>query len=111
MRPSDHDLELEELDERATSRLLAADTFDASAFRSLIDYLSEKAEAIKGEHVVSKQVLGSLRTAASAIRSRAAYVQQAKDNLALADECEMLLDLMIVGESPRDRVPGVARIV
>lgn len=111
MKPSDHDLELEELDRRATSRLLTADTFDLSAFRSLLGYLSEKAEAIKGEHVISKQVLGSMRAAASAIRSRATYVQQAHDNLGLAAEFDILLDLMIIGESPQDRVPGVPRIV
>ncbi len=111
MKPSDHDLELEDLDRRATGRLLAADTFDASAFRSLIDYLSGKAEDIKGENVISKQVLGSLRTAASAIRSRSDYLQQVRENLGLADEFEMLLDLMIISESPQDRVPGVPRII
>lgn len=111
MKPSDYDLELEELDRRATSRLLTAEAFAVSAFRALLDYLSEKAEAVKGEHVISKQVLGSLRNAASVIRSQAPYVQQARENLVLADEFEMLLDLMIIGESPRDRVPGVPRVI
>ena len=111
MKPSDYDLELEDLDRRSTDRLLAAEVFDGAAFAALNDYLSRKAEAIKVEHVISKQVLGSLRNAASAIRNLAPHVPQARENLALADEFEMLLDLMIIGESPQDRVPGVPRII
>jgi hypothetical protein len=111
MGPSDYDLELEELDKHATSRLLMSASFDASAFARLRDYLSCKAEAIRDEHVISKQVLGSLRNAASAIRNQAAYVSEARKNLALADEFDMLLDLMVIGETPRDRVPGVPRII
>jgi hypothetical protein len=111
MKASDYDLELEELNRRATSRLIMEETFDGSAFAALTDYLSQKAEAVKDEHVISKQVLGSLRKAAAAIRNQAPYVPQARENLALAGEFEMLLDLMIIGESPRDRAPGVPRIV
>ena len=111
MKPSDYDPELEELDRLATSRLLTSQSFDATAFAALREHLSRKAEAVKDEHVISKQVVGSLRNAASAIRNQAPYVLQARKNLALADEFEMLLDLMIIGESPGDRVPGVPRIV
>ncbi|KTE41452.1 MULTISPECIES: hypothetical protein [unclassified Sphingopyxis] len=111
MKASDYDLELEDLNRRATIRLLASESFDATAFAALKDYLSGKAEAIKSEHVVSKQVLGVLRDASKAIRNQAPYVPQARDNLSLADEFEMILDLMIIGESPSDRIPGVPRII
>jgi len=56
------------------------------------------------------QVLGSMRKAASAIRDGAPYVPQTRENLALVDEFEMLLDLMIIGESPGHHIPGVPRI-
>ena len=44
-------------------------------------------------------------------RKTVGYVPQARENLALADEFEMLLDLMIIGENTRGRAPGVPRIV
>jgi hypothetical protein len=60
MTPGNFDPQLEELDRRATLRLLAAETFDVGAFAELWEYLSQKAEAIKRDYVISKQVLGSL---------------------------------------------------
>jgi hypothetical protein len=111
MTPRDFDPDLQDLDRGATERLLASESFDAAAFRALFDHLSRKAEAIKDDYFISKQVLGSLRNAASAIRNQAPFVPLARDNLALADQFEMLLDLMIIGESPANRVPGVPRIV
>jgi hypothetical protein len=111
MTPRDFDPDLQDLERGATERLLASESFDTAAFRALLDHLSRKAEAIKDDYVISKQVLRSLRNAASAIRNQAPYVPLARDNLVLADKFEMLLDLMIIGESPADRVPGVPRIV
>lgn len=111
MTPRDFDPQLDELDQRATLRLLAAETFDISAFTDLWDYLSQKAEVIKRDYVISKQVLGSLRNAANAIRNQAPYVPLARENMALADKFEMLMDLMIIGESPSDRIPGMPRII
>ncbi|MCL9998342.1 MAG: hypothetical protein NBV68_03085 [Erythrobacter sp.] len=111
MTPSNFDPQLEELDRRATLRLLTAETFDAGAFAELWEYLSQKAEAIKRDYVISKQVLGSLRNASTAIRNQAPYVPLARENIELADRFEMLLDLMIIGDSPADRTPGVPRII
>jgi len=92
-------------------RLLASDSFDLAAFDALYNYLGQKAEALKSEYVISKQVLSCLRNASKAIRNQAPHVAAARENLRLADKFEMLLDLMIIGESPRDRQPGVPRIV
>lgn len=111
MTTSNFDPQLEELDSRATLRLIATETFDGGAFAELWEYLSQKAEAIKRDYVISKQVLGSLRNAANAIRNQALYVPLARENVELADKFEMLLDLMIIGESPADRTPGVPRII
>lgn len=111
MRASDYDPELEELNRRSTDRLLCAEVFDSAAFAALKDYLCRKAEAVKAEHVISKQLLGCLRGAAEAIRSRAAYVAGAKENLALAAEFDMILDLMLRGEGCGDRSPDQPRIL
>lgn len=90
-------------------RLLAADTFDGDAFDALKLHLCQKAELIKGEHVISKQVLDCLLSAAKAIESRVEYVPAARANQARAGEFYMLLDLMVIGESCNDRQPGVPR--
>lgn len=110
MPASDFDLELQDLHRKSVLRLLAADTFDESAFLELRRYLCEKAELIKSEHVVSKQVLSVLLEAAGAIESRAEYVPAARSNLGMANEFHVLLGLMAIGEACGDRVPGAPRI-
>lgn len=111
MAITDYDLTLEELARRATSRLLSSESFDLAAFAALYDYLCAKAEEVRTEHVISKQVLSCLRGASGAIRSQAPYISGARENLGLADKFDMLLDLMIIGETPRDRMPGQPRVL
>lgn len=111
MGPNDYDPELHELARRSTFRLLAAEVFDRAAFEALKQRVCAKADALKGEYVISKQLLGCLRGAAKAIRNQAPYVPAAQESAALADEFEMVLDLLIAGENPSDRVPGVPRII
>lgn len=111
MSANDYDLELEQLGTRATARLLMADVFDGAAFDALYDHLAGKADALRGESVLSKQILACLRQASQAIRSRAEYLPAARDSIAVADKFEMLLDLLITGQDPADRKPGIPRIV
>jgi hypothetical protein len=111
MQATDHDLNLDDLAQKATFRLLSSESFDPAAFAALYDYLCAKAENVRAEHVISKQVLGCLRNASSAIRNQAPHVPGARENLPLADKFDMLLDLMIIGEAPRDRTPGVPRVI
>lgn len=110
MTASNFDLHLQELQERAIGRLVAAEVFDKPAFDALKAYLCEKAELIKAEHVVSKQVLSCLLSAAQAIESRAEYIPEARANLAMASEFSMLLGFMAIGEGCNDRRPGVPRV-
>jgi hypothetical protein len=111
MSPSDHDLRLEELNYRAVVRLLAADVFDAAAFEDLKLYLCEKADLIKQEHVVSKQVLQCLVSASQAIETRAEYLPEVRRNIKMAAEFSTLLGLIAGGESCSDRTPGVPRVL
>jgi hypothetical protein len=111
MPASDFDLELQAKHKKAVYRLMAADTFDEQAFIDLKQYLCEKAEEIKIEHVVSKQVLTVLLEAVSAIESRAEYLPSVRAHLGMINEFQILLWQVANGEGCRDRVPGVPRIV
>ncbi|KQV95565.1 hypothetical protein [Pelomonas sp. Root1237] len=109
MAASDFDSNLQELHRKSVGRLLAADAYDDDAFAALKTYLCEKAELIKVEHVISKQVLDALLSAAKAIESRAEYVPATQKGLSRAAEFYMLLDLMVIGEGCNDRPTGVPR--
>ena len=85
--------------------------FDLSAFRKLREYLSAKSEHIKAEHVVSKQVVNTLLSAAQAIENSAEHVPGARENGGLAQEFRYMLGLIAIGEAPSDRQPGKPRIL
>lgn len=103
------DAEIERLNHASTERLLAADVFDGAAFEALLVYLSGEGDQIADDFVVSKQVLASARNAKAAITSRSEYLLDARSGLPLAANFAMLLDLMILGERPSDRLPGKPR--
>lgn len=111
MLPSDYDMKLKELLEKSVDRLICAEVFDTAAFHELYTYLCEKSEEIKSEHVVSKQVIAAIFSAQRTIENNAAYNAKAKENLSLANKFAVLLELMVIGETPNDRVPGVPRIL
>ena len=111
MAASDFDPELERLRERSIVRLLSADVFDAAAFDQLYDYLASKADEIKQEHVVSKQVVSCLLAVEGPIRSQADYLPAAREGIPLIAKFAMLLGLIAIGESPRDREAGQPRII
>lgn len=111
MSANHFDFELDELQRRSTGRLLAAETFDRAAFQALREHICRKAEQLRGESVVSKQLLACLRGASEAIRNQASHVAAAGEHLALADEFDLLLDVIIAGEGCGDRQPGVPRIL
>lgn len=95
MSENHFDPALEELKRRSIDRLLMADTFDVSAFEAFKEHLWRKAEGLRQEYCISKQVLFSLRSASSAIRSRAEYIPSVREQLHWADEFELMLDQLI----------------
>jgi hypothetical protein len=111
MNVNDYDLELEELHRRATMRLLASESFDPAAFKALREHICRKAEDLRGEYVISKQILKCLREPSGVIRNQAEHVPAAREQLSVADDFEILLDLLIAGEGCADRQPGVPRIL
>lgn len=110
MSENHFDLTLEQLKERSVDRLVCVDVFDISAFEAFKEHLWQKAEGLREEYCISKQILLSLRTAASAIRSRAEYLPTVREQLHWADDFELMLDQIIAGETREDRQPGVPRI-
>ena len=108
MNASDYDVQLEELYERSVGRLLCADVFDRAAFDTFIAYLTEKAEQIADEHVVSKQVLMYLLSAHSLYNCAE---HNAEVDRSLADEMLRLLGIIASGVKPSERIPGVPRII
>lgn len=111
MSALDFDTELQALREKSVDRLLMAEVFDAGAFDDLLRYLDHKAQLLRSEYAISKQVLACLRGASEAILSRAEYVPAVKTHIEKAARFSMLLDLMIIGETLEDRSPGVPRVI
>lgn len=109
MSVNDFDLELQDLHSRSVGKLMAAEVFDKEAFDALKSYLCAKAELLKSEYVISKQILDCLLSAWRVIESRAEYIAEAKKHAAMANEFFMLMDLIVIGEGCNDRKPGVPR--
>jgi len=105
------DIELDELTYRSVGQLITAERFDAAAFDALEDYIWMKAERLRSDFVLSKQLLKTLRSAAQAIRNRAESLSAARQQLHRADDFDRLLDRLTAGEVRNDRTPGVPRIV
>ena len=111
MQLSEYDLKLESLHSNSVGRLSLADTFSPAAFDELYQYLCKKAELLKPEYVVSKQIIAVIISAQRAIENSAAYNTEGRNHQAMANQFATLLDLIARSEAPSDRVPGVPRVV
>ena len=110
MQNSDYDLHLEELMKNSVHKLFQIDVFDLDAFNKLYKHLCNKAELIKNDHVVSKQIMSCIFQAQRRIENTAEFNSVVKDNLELANKFALLLELIANGEAPDERKPGVPRI-
>ena len=108
---NDHDIHLKELYENSVGKLLMSEFFDKAAFDTLYQHLESKAELLKKEYIVSKQIISVILNASSIIRSTSRHVKGSKQNIALADKFENLLELICKNETPSDRQPNVPRII
>ena len=111
MSANHHDLELEELVRRATDRLLMEEVMDVEAFELLYDHIAAKAQKLRNQSALSKQILGSIRGAAESIRSRSEYLAEVRKHRDLAGKFDMLLDLLIASEDPAEKLAGQPRII
>lgn len=71
----------------------------------------ELARLLKGQPLVPRSLLNEFRMATKAMRAEAPYVAGGENELiTMANRLEFIFDLILMGESPDDRVPGVPRI-
>lgn len=112
MSASNYDDRLAELYEASVGRLRKVEIFDASAFQALYDYVALKADSMRSEHVVSKQVLRCILDARQAVLESTEHVVVVGErSVAMADSLLNLLGVIARGEAPGDRRPGVPRII
>ena len=102
--PNDFDLVLKELHEKSIGKFRMQLVFDLDAFETLYTHLENKAELLRSHSTISKQVLSSIIDAESVIT-------EADNNIMLQTKFSTLLALLIINESPKDRIPGVPRII
>ena len=90
-----------------TTRIIKHD-----AFEILISAAKELARALKGHEFVSKSLLNELYRSVGILRSEAPYF---KDETAvlekMANQLDLTIALILMNESPEDRIPGVPRII
>lgn len=83
---------------------------DVDAFQKIDSAAVELAHTLRGHPLVSKSLLNGWRMGIKAIRAEAPYFgEQTLSLVEMADKLEMTFDLVLMGESPEDRVPGVPR--
>jgi len=81
------------------------------AFADINNDAVQIARVLKLYPDISKSLLNAWRTGIKVLRAEAPYVpEEAQAMTEMADKLEMTFDLVLMGESPEDRVPGVPRI-
>jgi hypothetical protein len=82
------------------------------AFNELSNATKALAKALKGHDLVPKGLLNEIYSSIQLLRNEAPYFQGEVATLEdMANELEMTLGLIMIGESCEDRIPGVPRII
>ncbi len=82
------------------------------AFEELSAAIKALAKALKGHDLVPKSLLNEVYGSMQVLRNEAPYFKGETAMLEdMANQLEMSLGLILIGESHEDRVPGVPRIV
>lgn len=90
-----------------TTRVLKRDAFETLAAES-----KGLAKQLKGHDLVPKALLNEIYGTMQVLRNEAPYFKGETATLEdMANQLEMTLGLIFIGESHEDRVPGVPRIV
>lgn len=99
-----------------TGRLLlsiqAERQIDLLAVREVIFCAKELARALKGCELIPRSILGELHRTIRVLRAELPYQKKGVDDASqVADEIELVFDLILRGECFEDRVLGVPRII
>jgi hypothetical protein len=85
---------------------------DRVAFQKIDRDAEGLARALKGQALVPKALLNDFRIAIKILHAEAPYIPGEQSELIrMANKLEMTFDLILIGESPEDRIPGVPRII
>lgn len=83
---------------------------DTSKFERLERHASEAARTLKGSEQLPRFLLNELYVSMKVLRAEAPYCRSHQLDL-MADRIEMVFGLILRGESPDDRRPGVPRVM
>lgn len=104
-----------DLRERVSGFLIPLQTrriIDKAAFESLDECARDCARKLKGAELVPRTMLNELKVTIGVLRAEAQHLGSEGPNLiAMSNRLEMTFDLILRGESPDDRIPGVPRII
>lgn len=104
-----------ELTDRVSCLLIPLQTgkgIDQAAFESLEQCARNLARKLKGSELLPRSVLKELKVTIGVLRAEAQHAgNEAPSLLRMSDRLEMLFDLILRGESPDDRAPGVPRVI
>jgi hypothetical protein len=104
--------ELREVITRLIVPLQTRGPIDLVAFERLHSLTVELMRLYKGQDAVSKSLLREIKVAAKIIRAEAPYRAKEENVLEeMARKLEWNFDLLLLGEVPEDRRPGVPRII
>ena len=92
-------------------KIQTARKLDANQFRRAEIALTSIAEALRHTTLLPKSLLNELRTAIRILRAENDHFEDRHQLGQLADKLEHLFDLILMGETPADRVPGKPRII
>ena len=92
--------------------LQTAKTVNKAAFDSVVKLSNELARALKSSELISKSLLNELRTLIKVLRAEAPFLKEESVFLEdMADQMDMIFDLILRGEVLDDRQPGIPRII
>lgn len=84
---------------------------DRRVFEVVIELANDAARLLKSSELVPKALLNDLHSASKVLRAEAPHIKLETDAMIqMAQTLEFLFDLILLGESKDDRVPGVPRI-
>jgi hypothetical protein len=85
---------------------------DFSLFQEVEKQTKLLASFFKDQELVSKSLLNELHTAAKILRTEAPFVKdKSAELIKMAEQLELIFDLILRGEVPSDRIPGVPRLI
>ena len=104
-----------ELPDRVSRLLIPLQTrkvIDQAAFEGLEQCARNLARKLKGSELLPRAVLKELKVTIGVLRAEAQHAGgEAATLVGMSNRLEMVFDLILRGESPDDRVPGVPRII